>query len=85
MNAKLTLTVEQEVIVKAKKYAKSKGRSLSDIIENYLKLITRTGDDSIKKDSDTPISDSLVGVFKMDKDFDYKKDLLEALEKKYLK
>ena len=40
MNSKLTLTVEKSVIEKAKKYARSKGRSLSDIIENYLKSIT---------------------------------------------
>ncbi|WP_026777365.1 DUF6364 family protein [Polaribacter sp. Hel_I_88] len=85
MNTKLTLTVEEEVILKAKQYAKSKGRSLSDIVENYLKLITKKEDNSSSNISDTPISDSLVGVFKMDKDFDYKKDLLEALEKKYLK
>jgi len=40
MNTKLTLTIEQSVIEKAKSYAKEQGRSLSDIIENYLKAIT---------------------------------------------
>ena len=39
MNTKLTLTIDQSVIEKAKKYAKEKERSLSDLIENYLKLI----------------------------------------------
>ena len=39
MNTKLTLTIEQSIIEKAKKYASGKGRSLSDIIENYLKII----------------------------------------------
>ena len=34
MTTKLTLTIEQHIIEKAKVYAKSKGRSLSDIIEN---------------------------------------------------
>ena len=37
MNTKLTLTIEQEIINKAKKFAKENNRSLSDIIENYLK------------------------------------------------
>ena len=37
MNTKLTLTIEQTVIEKAKKYAKGKERSLSSLIENYLK------------------------------------------------
>jgi uncharacterized protein (DUF3820 family) len=41
MNAKLTLTIEQSVIEKAKIYAKSRGRSLSDIIESYLKCFHR--------------------------------------------
>lgn len=40
MNTKLTLTLEEDVIQRAKKYAKKKGRSLSDIIETYLKIIT---------------------------------------------
>ncbi len=33
MNTKLTLTIEKEIIAKAKDYAKEKNRSLSDIIE----------------------------------------------------
>ena len=40
MITKLTLTIEKSVIEKAKKYAREKERSLSDIIENYLKAIT---------------------------------------------
>jgi predicted HicB family RNase H-like nuclease len=46
MNAKLTLTIEQEVIEKAKKYAKQKGRSLSDLVENYFKTITISNSNS---------------------------------------
>ncbi|MDH5366136.1 MAG: DUF6364 family protein [Cyclobacteriaceae bacterium] len=41
MNTKLTLTIEQALIEKAKEYAKSKGRSLSDIVENYFKAIVK--------------------------------------------
>lgn len=41
MNTKLTLTIEQEIIKRAKEYAKDKNRSLSDIIENYLKILTK--------------------------------------------
>ena len=41
MNTKLTLTLEKEIIQKAKKYAKDKNRSLSDIIENYLKILNK--------------------------------------------
>ena len=44
MNTKLTLTIEQTVIEKAKKYAKDNERSLSDLIENYLKALTKESD-----------------------------------------
>ena len=36
MDTKLTLTLEQNIIIKAKIYAKKNKRSLSDLIENYL-------------------------------------------------
>ncbi len=40
MTTKLTLTIDDSVILIAKKYAKQKGKSLSDIIENYLMSLT---------------------------------------------
>ena len=36
MSTKLTLTIDKSVIKQAKKYAKSQGRSLSNLIEEYL-------------------------------------------------
>jgi len=82
MNTKLTLTIEHSLIEKAKRYAKSKGRSLSDIIENYLKVIIK--DDNPKLIDSTPITSSLKGTFKAPKDFDYKKELSKKLSEKYL-
>jgi len=81
MNTKLTLTIEQPVIERAKAYAKEKGRSLSDIIENYLKVITTQ-----QRESDTeitPLVKSLMGSFKAPADFDYKKELAKGLTEKY--
>ncbi len=40
MDTKLTLTIEQPVIEKAKKYTREKERSPSDLIENYLKQLS---------------------------------------------
>lgn len=40
MNTKLTLTIEESVIENAKAYARKRHRSLSDLIENYLKVLT---------------------------------------------
>lgn len=82
MNTKLTLTIEQTIIERAKKYAKQKGHSLSDIIENYLKAITKV---EAKTDLDiSPVTKSLRGTFKAPADFDYKSELSKGLSKKYL-
>lgn len=81
MNTKLTLTLEHRVIDKAKKYAKRKGQSLSDLVENYLKVITKDSEGSGIEI--TPIVKSLQGSFKAPNDFDYKKELTESLSKKY--
>lgn len=82
MNTKLTLTIEQTVIEKAKKYAKDKERSLSSLIENYLKALTK--DDNSNEIELTPIVKSLKGSFTAPKDFDYEKELTNRLLKKYL-
>jgi len=82
MNTKLTLTIDRAVIERAKKYASDKGRSLSDVIENNLKVIT---DDSQKTQEELiPIVKSLMGAFKSPADFDYEKELSKALAEKYL-
>lgn len=83
MNTKLTLTIEQEIIKRAKKYAKVRNRSLSDIIENYLKILTK--EENVKNLKQlNPIVKSLKGSFKMPKNMDYKKELRNRLEKKYV-
>lgn len=82
MDTKLTLMIEHSVIEKAKLYAKVQSRSLSNIIENYLKVITK---DEIHPISDiTPIVKSLRGSFTAPKNFDYKKELADILSEKYL-
>ena len=82
MNTKLTLTIEQTVIEKAKKYAKEKERSLSNLIENYLKALTT--ETNPKEIALTPIVKSLKGSFNAPKNFDYKKELTNRLSEKYL-
>ena len=82
MNSKLTLTIEKSVIVKAKLYAKSRGRSLSDIIENFLQMITHDNWDSDIET--TPLVKSLKGSFKAPADLDYKEQLSKGLSDKYL-
>ena len=82
MNTKLTLTLEKEVIEKAKKYASENGRSLSEMVENYFKLLVRE-----KKVPSLEISNRvkrLQGIVKVDSTFDYKKKLEEEITKRHL-
>ncbi len=83
MNTKLTLTIEKEIIERAKNYAKARNRSLSDIIENYLKALTKS-ENTPKNDKLSPLVKSLKGSFKMPENMDYKKEIQKRLEKKYL-
>jgi hypothetical protein len=81
MNTKLTLTIEQSVIDEAKSYAKRKGQSLSGLIENYLKIITKEQDIS---EEISPLIKSLRGSFKAPDNFDYKTELSEGLSEIHL-
>ncbi|WP_395043801.1 DUF6364 family protein [Flavobacterium sp.] len=83
MSTKLTLTIDQSVIEKAKKYAKSKQNSLSQIIENYLKTLVNDNKKDIYELS--PTVKSLKSSFHIDDNFDYKKQLIKRLSDKYLK
>ena len=80
MQTKLTLTLEQSIIERAKLYAKDKGRSLSELIENYLKVVL---EDNQQKVMLSPSIKKLKGSIKLPEDFDYKKELTEALSAKY--
>jgi len=82
MDTKLTLSIDREVAHRAKIYARTKGRSLSDLVENYLKLLTKNT--TVEDTKYTPRVKSLLGSVKLPADFDYKKELADALTKKYL-
>ena len=83
MDAKLTLNMDREIAGKAKKYARSKGRSLSDLVEDYLRFLTRSMETDKPKIS--PRIKSLLGSIKVPEEFEYKKELSRSLEKKYRK
>ncbi|MFT4523032.1 MAG: hypothetical protein ACI8ZN_001984 [Bacteroidia bacterium] len=82
MNTKLTLTIEKEVIEIAKKYAKEKGQSLSEMVENYFKFVT-VDRMQIKENKLSPKVRKLRGIIKAEEDIDYKKILTEELSEKY--
>jgi hypothetical protein len=82
MDTKLTLNIDKDIARRAKTYAKSEGRSLSDLVENYLKLLTKNA--SIEESEFTPRVKSLLGCVSLPDDFDYKKEISEYLTQKYL-
>jgi hypothetical protein len=80
MTTKLTLTVNKTIIERAKSYAKKTGRSLSELIENYLENITQENTHSDL----SPKLRKLVGSVQLPADFDEDKELRSAIEKKHL-
>lgn len=79
MTTKLTLTVEKSTIEKAKYYAKSTGRSLSDLVEKYLETITLENNPTIS----AKLQD-IVGAVKLPANFDEKEELRSYYESKHL-
>jgi hypothetical protein len=80
MDTKLTLKLDEDVIEKAKEYAKSKKTSLSDLIENYLQKLTT---EKKGKKNITPLVKSLSGVIELPEDYNDKKDYTDYLTNKY--
>ncbi len=72
MEKKLTLRLNEDVIERAKTYARSHKISLSRMIESYLDSITSQKDEE-KKITITPLVESLSGVIDLPENFEYKK------------
>ena len=81
MDKKLTLTIEQALIEKAENYAREKECSLSDIITDFLMVLTN--EDKREVSESSPIANSLKGSAKAPENVDYKKELLKRISEKY--
>jgi len=82
MDAKLTLKLDKFVIDKAKEYAVSHKRSLSRMIEAYLK--TLVDKDSNEADIEiSPFVKSMKTGVKLPSEYDYRKDYGDYLMEKY--
>lgn len=80
MDKKLTLSLNQRVIEKAKEYAKSNRVSLSKLIESYLSSLTNP---SNEEKEITPLVKSLSGVIDLPSNFDEKASYSDYLSGKY--
>jgi hypothetical protein len=84
MDSKLTLKLDKFVIDKAKDYASSQKRSLSRIIESYLRSLTNRNNPKESDDIEiSPFVKSMTTGVKIPADFDYKKEYGDYLTQKY--
>ncbi len=84
MDTKLTLKLDKIVIEQAKKYASSHKRSLSRIIESYLKtLINHNKNDDESDFEISPFVKSMSTGVSIPSDFDYKSEILDHVTEKY--
>lgn len=82
MDTKLTLRLNEEIILRAKEYAQKNKISLSRLVETYLDSITRDSQES-DKDKPTPLVKSLSGVITLPDNYDDKEEYHSYLDKKY--
>jgi Family of unknown function (DUF6364) len=84
MDTKLTLKLDKYVIEKAKEYASSHKKSLSKMIESYLKsLIDKEPPDLKDEIKISPFVKSMTSGVKIPVNFDYKKEYGDYLSEKY--
>lgn len=80
MEAKLTLKLNDNSILRAKEYVSERKTSLSSIVENFFDSLT------LNKKSDfeySPLVNELSGIIHLNEEYDYKADYASYLEHKY--
>lgn len=84
MDTKLTIKLDKYVIERAKEYASSHRRSLSRLIESYLKsLVIQNSSNENDEIQISPFVKSLSSGVNIPSDIDYKKEYSNYLTEKY--
>jgi hypothetical protein len=81
MNKKLALSLDEDIIQKAKNYASQTGKSLSSLVEDFFESLT-------EKPTSTQISSKIKrisGKIEIPADFDLEEELRKGLEEKHLR
>lgn len=87
MSTKLTITIDPAIIGSAKQYARTRGRSLSNLIEDYLRALVEEQKAGTEHKNIEPASKArrLYGILApLAGDFDYRQTLEEELLKKHV-
>jgi hypothetical protein len=71
--SKLTLSVDEKVVKRAKRFAEKRGTSVSRLVEQYLDLLARPPE----TEDDTPVLRQLRGILKKGDRKDYRRHLAE--------
>lgn len=79
MNTKLTLSVNKDILLNAKKFSSKKGISLSKLFEEYLSLLLKQENISTIK---TTIAEELSGILEEPQE-EYKSEKVKHLLKKH--
>jgi hypothetical protein len=80
VNSKLTLSLDRQIIKRAKDFSRSRHKSLSKLVEGYLREVVRE-EESAKEA--TPLVARLSGVIDAGKLGDHKKEYADHLAGKY--
>ena len=75
MKTKLTLSVNKRSVDRAKRVAKKRGKSLSQLVERYI--------DSLEKEP--TVVDAMVGIIQLPKGVSAEDIILKEMKKKHLK
>jgi Family of unknown function (DUF6364) len=70
--SKLTLSVDEAVVARAKRWAKARGTSISKMVEAYLSAVAEP---PVRESADTPILRSVRGVLRKADVKDYRRHL----------
>jgi hypothetical protein len=71
--SKLTLSVDEKVVRRAKRYAERRGTSVSQLVQQFLDLLARPP----KPEEDAPVRRPLRGILRSGKPEDYRKHLVD--------
>jgi hypothetical protein len=73
--SKLTLSVDEKVIERAKRFAERRGTSVSRLVEQFLDILARPP--KPEPEDDTPVLRQLRGILKKGDREDYRRHLVE--------
>ncbi|WP_457654689.1 DUF6364 family protein [Rhodocaloribacter sp.] len=68
MQTKLTLRLDEELIRKAKRYARARGKSVSQLVADHFRALTGTKEARLDEEELPPVTRSLLGAFVGERD-----------------